>query len=81
MYQAKFSHKDQVIEIKFDIKAMREYWPSYFDSGAHEDNLNELKNGIDKCIRKAYGSRESSTSLAFDTAALSACSSVPTAKV
>ena len=57
MYQAKFSHKDQTIEIKFDVEAMRKYWPSYFES-AHEENLNELKNGIDECIRKAYGDLE-----------------------
>lgn len=53
MYRARYSDKKQEIEIIFDVKAMMGYWPSYFESGAHEANLEEMKAAIDACIRKA----------------------------
>jgi hypothetical protein len=81
MYEARYSHKEQKIIIKFDVNAMRNRWPDYFESGAHEENLNQFREGIDECIRTAYGSIESNCSLARDTAATNASSCELTANV
>jgi len=76
MYSARYNSKNQTIIIKFDANAMRGRWPDYFESGAHEENLNEFKKGIDECIRTAYfsGRIESNISLARDAAASNASS-------
>jgi hypothetical protein len=83
MYAARYSHKEQTITIKFNANAMRDRWPDYFESGAHEENLNQFRERIDECIRTAYfsGSIESKCSLARATAATNASSSELTANV
>ena len=81
MYEARYNHKEQTITIKFDVNAMRGRWPDYFESGVHEENLNEFRERIDECIRTAYGSIESNCSLARATAASNASSSDLTVNV